>query len=76
MSQRFSDAELACEWWRVDADIIAIGEYNRTHEKTWEHVDDDDDERHQEIHAIIHRFATLPHAHEPNLVPEDTKAKP
>lgn len=63
MSQRFSDAELACEWWRVDADLTAIGEYNHTHEKTWEHVEDGDFERHREIQKTLHRFATLPHAH-------------
>lgn len=66
MSQRFTDAELACEWWRVDADLEAIGEYNRTHEKTWEHVDDGDYERHGEIKKALYRFATLPHAHQEN----------
>ena len=74
MSQRFSDAELAAEWLRVDADVTQIGEWNSTFDPSWSRVDNRDEYRHTEIHAIIYRFATLPHAHETNLVSEDTKA--
>ena len=64
MSQRFSYAELACEWLRVDADVAQIGEWNSTFDPSWSRVDNRDEYRHAEIHAIIYRFATLPHAHD------------
>lgn len=73
MSQRFSDAELAAEWWRVDADVTQIGEWNSTFDPSWSRVDNRDEYRHAEIHAIIHRFATLPHEHPENLVKPFTK---
>lgn len=73
MSQRFSDAELAAEWWRTQLDAFVIGEYNKTFEPSWSEIDMADYERHGEIARTIRRFATLPHAHEANLVNEMTK---
>lgn len=66
MSQRFSDAELACEWWRLETDLAAISEYNCTHDDAWTNVDHGDYHRHQEIQDTFHRFATHPHAHPEN----------
>lgn len=63
MSQCFTTAELAAEWWRVESDMSAISDYNTTHEPTWSNVDDGDYVRHKQIQRTIERFAALPHAH-------------
>lgn len=63
MSQFFTAAELAAEWWRVESDLSAISDYNTTHEPTWSNVDDSDYGRHKQIQRTIERFAALPHAH-------------
>lgn len=70
MSQRFSDAELAAEYWhamyqRRIAKEISTAFSSPTQLK----------QRDREV-IILHRFATLPHAHETNLVNETTKDKP
>lgn len=77
MSQRFSDAELAAEFW------FAFGEFSAgTEGLTVEWFGGEtrftrnDELRVEHQVATLKRFATLPHAHEPNLVPEDTKEKP
>lgn len=62
MSQRFSDAELAAEYWRHngDADLcsegIRYGAYGRELES---------EEVENERLATLHRFATLPHGNNP-----------
>lgn len=58
MSQRFTDAELAAEYWALETEL-AYGEERMTGE-VWE--------RTYARQEAIHRFATLPHALE-----EDTE---
>lgn len=78
MSQRFSDAELAAEWhraandWNAELYGFPTGDEERwrrgnNHEERFDNADERLD--------IIERFATLPHAHETNLVNENTKKK-
>ena len=62
MSQRFSDAELAAEYW-----------YNEWLYERLKFTGDPEVVQCDRQSETLHRFATLPHAHEPNLVPEDTK---
>lgn len=55
MSQRFTDAELAAEYWALETEL-AYGEERMTGE-VWE--------RTYARQETIHRFATLPHALDP-----------
>lgn len=77
MSQRFSDAELAAEYW------AAYSEHVRDSAQILYEKDATDNRYIMsafktgiERATTLHRFATLPHAHEPNLVNEDTKDNP
>lgn len=77
MSQRFSDAELAAEYW------FAFGEFSAGTEgltAEWfggrTRFTRNDELRAQAQVETIYRFATLPHAHETNLVIEMTKETP
>ncbi|QEP06170.1 hypothetical protein [Glutamicibacter sp. ZJUTW] len=74
MSQRFSDAELAAEFW------FASGEFNAgTEGLTVEWFGGEtrftrnDEIRAAHQVATLKRFATLPHAHPENLVKTFTK---
>lgn len=55
MSQRFSDAELAAEYWAIEAEMaysescISGAAFDRLYD----------------MQEAFHRFATLPHAHDP-----------
>lgn len=63
MSQRFSDAELAAEYWRSEVDIATDG-YSLAEEGTdWESFSDPIIQARQ---RTLFRFATLPHAHQEN----------
>lgn len=71
MSQRFSDAELAAEYWRAEHDASIIAEYNSpgTYWTTEHEPNENRDvywEEHDERREAIERFATLPHAHPEN----------
>lgn len=56
MSQRFTDAELACEYWALEAEMaysescIIGAAFDRLYD----------------MQETFHRFATLPHAHQEN----------
>lgn len=56
MSQRFTDAELAAEYWALEAEMaysescIIGAEFDRLYD----------------MQEAFHRFATLPHAHQEN----------
>lgn len=74
MSRRFSDAELAAEYWYASGEFNAGTEgltvewFGGTTRFTLE------DERHAALQlATLKRFATLPHAHPENLVSTSTK---
>lgn len=80
MSQRFSDAELAAEYWmartlqeRYGGDLNSLTERDgpKLADRLFKLA-----EKYAKRAEILHRFATLPHAHEPNLVNESTKEKP
>lgn len=70
MSQRFTDAELAAEYWRAESDASVIAEYNGpgNYWRTPSEPDANRDigwEEHDERRETLERFATLPHAHDP-----------
>lgn len=74
MSQRFSDAELAAEFW------FASGEFNagtEGYQVEWfggeTQFTRNDEIRAAHQVATLKRFATLPHAHPENLVFTDTR---
>ena len=67
MSQRFSDAELAAEWWRAANDWNAeLYGFQTGDEPQWRRGNNHEErfENADERLDIIERFATLPHAHE------------
>lgn len=74
MSQRFSDAELAAEYWAAYSDYVRSSAQILYEEGSMSnpHIMAAHTKDHDRA-ATLHRFATLPHAHETNLVPEDTK---
>lgn len=70
MSQRFTEAELAAEYWRAEHDASTIAEYNGPGDywRTPSEPNGNRDigwEEHDERRETIHRFAPLPHAHQP-----------
>ena len=71
MSQRFSDAELAAEFWRAthDESLITEGYHWRNMVGEWKQTERDALYRTE----TFRQFATLPHAHPENLVKPFTK---
>lgn len=66
MSQRFTDAELAAEYWRAVSDASTIAEYNGpgNYWRTPSEPNANRDigwEEHDERRETLERFATLPH---------------
>jgi len=61
MSQRFSDAELAAEYWRAESDNDWVSMMGRCADGNW----DGSKVEHVNRKLVLHRFATLPHAHDP-----------
>lgn len=77
MSQRFSDAELAAEFWFANGEFNAGTEGYRVE---W-FGGETQFTRNEELRAALQvatlkRFATLPHAHPEKLVKPSTKEKP
>lgn len=68
MSQRFTDAELAAEYWRAELDVATDGYSLNEEGCDWEIFSDPIIQQRQKT---LHRFATLPHAH-----PQPNKPKP
>lgn len=60
MRKKFTNAELAAEYFRAEKECWEVGEYNHTFEPVWSRVDDSDYEKIHRIMKTLKRFAKHP----------------